>query len=210
MRHARELLDEVGFGDGHDDLVFRAGDAEVDIGRNDLDWLMFAADGNVDEKTRFLMFERHAAEDADLLGELVLAKRGEIDLGHEVGGNFVSDRVGDAGDGFAQGGFELVAEVGEADDDSERDELFHGLVEKISGFGRFEVGESFGKARLLQVVAKLRIDVASIFLMPCSDGFGNFAQGIEVACRIAVAPSVIGNDGLAALEQIDERLVHVW
>jgi hypothetical protein len=31
-----------------------------------------------------------------------------------------------------------------------------------------------------------------------------------VACRIAVAPSVIGDDGFAALEQIDERLVHVW
>ena len=76
--------------------------------------------------------------------------------------------------------------------------------------GRLKVSERFGEAGFLQIVAKLRIEVVFVFLMPCRDGLGNFAQGIEVAGRITVAPSVIGDDGFAALEQFDERLVHVW
>ena len=82
--------------------------------------------------------------------------------------------------------------------------------EKFSVGGGLKVSERFGEAGFLQIVAKLWIEMVFVFLMPCRDGLGNFAQGIEMACRITVAPSVIGDDGFAALEQIDEQLVHVW
>lgn len=57
-------------------------------------------------------------------------------------------------------------------------------------------------------MAELRIDFILVCLVPCGDGFGDFAQCVEVASRIAVAPWVIGDDGLAAFEHIDERLMH--
>jgi hypothetical protein len=79
---------------------------------------------------------------------------------------------------------------------------------KISGGGGLEVCECFGEAAFLQVVAELRIDFILVCLVPCGDGFGDFAERVEVPGRIAVAPWVIGNDGLAAFEQIDERLMH--
>lgn len=66
----------------------------------------------------------------------------------------------------------------------------------------------FSEARFLQVVAKLRVDVFLVCLVPCGDGFGDFAECVEVPGRIAVAPWVIGDDGFAAFEQIDERLMH--
>ena len=81
---------------------------------------------------------------------------------------------------------------------------------KISDGGRLEMGEGFGKAGLLHVVAELRVEAGLVFVMPCGEGFGNFTQGVEMAGRIAIAPIVIGDDRLAALEQIDERLVHVY
>lgn len=82
-------------------------------------------------------------------------------------------------------------------------------VGKISGGGGLEMREGFGEAGFLQVVAKLRVDVVLVCLMPCGDSFGDFAECVEVSGRIAVAPWVIGDDGLAAFEQIDERLMHV-
>lgn len=68
--------------------------------------------------------------------------------------------------------------------------------------------ECFGEAAFLQVVAELRVDVFLVCLVPCGDGFGDFAECVEVPGRITVAPWVIGDDGLAAFEQIDERLMH--
>jgi hypothetical protein len=80
---------------------------------------------------------------------------------------------------------------------------------KISGGGGLEVCECFGEAAFLQVVAELRIDFILVCLVPCGDGFGDFAERVEVPGRIAVAPRVICDDRLSVLEQIDEWLVHV-
>jgi hypothetical protein len=71
------------------------------------------------------------------------------------------------------------------------------------------VGEGFGETGLLHIVAELRIDAGSVFLMPCCNRFRDCAQRIEMAGRVTIAPRVICDDRLSVLEQIDEWLVHV-
>lgn len=72
-----------------------------------------------------------------------------------------------------------------------------------------EMGQGFGEAGFLQVVAKLGVDVFLICRVPCGEGFGDFAKRIEMARGIAIAPGVVCDDGLAAFEQINELLMHV-
>ena len=86
---------------------------------------MLAAWREVDDEVGTGVLDWHGGEDSDLLGELIRAECGEIDIGQASLENFMPDPIGDAGDGEAEIGFEFVSEVGRGTDDGNCDEVFH-------------------------------------------------------------------------------------
>ena len=124
-RHQRELFDQVGFINRQHDFIFRAFDEELDIGWDDFYGLEFAVCGEIDDNSRALIFDWYGGKDRDLLGKLIGAERGKIDVRKTVDSHFVADAVGDAGDGEAEIGFEFVTEVSRGADDGNRDEMLH-------------------------------------------------------------------------------------
>ena len=50
---------------------------------------------------------------------------------------------------------------------------------------------------------ELGIDGAAVGECPSRNRGGNLLQRFEMGCRIAITPSMIGNDGDALLEELD-------
>ena len=70
------------------------------------------------------------------------------------------------------------------------------------------MGEGFGEAGVVEIVAEPGADLLSTGGGPRGDFPGNLLQSVKVSGRIAVPPVVVRDQGFSALEQGAEFLGH--
>ena len=68
--------------------------------------------------------------------------------------------------------------------------------------------EGLGIAGIREEMAEARIEFAAVLLGPHGDRFGNLSQGEKVRGRIAIPPSVVGDDVQTTLKQDGEFVFH--
>ncbi len=70
------------------------------------------------------------------------------------------------------------------------------------------MGERLGKTGVAEVVAQPCIGGALMLGGPCGNPLRDGFQRFEMACGVSVAPGVIGDDGFAAAEKLDQYGMH--
>lgn len=70
------------------------------------------------------------------------------------------------------------------------------------------MGESFGKTGVGQIMPQARVGLVAVGGGPGGNFLRDVFQRIEMPGGVAVAPGVIGDDGLAAAEKLDQVGMH--
>lgn len=70
------------------------------------------------------------------------------------------------------------------------------------------MGESFGKTGVGQIMPQARVGLVAVGGGPGGNFLRNVFQRIEMSGSVAVTPSVVGDDGLAATEKLDQGGMH--
>jgi len=68
--------------------------------------------------------------------------------------------------------------------------------------------QGFRKARIREVVPQFRIKSIPVAVRPRRNLLGNGFQSVEMRGGIAVTQGMVGNDGFAAAEQLDQFWMH--